>query len=117
MSPEKSLTRIQATHAGTKQPIDAYEIHIGRSEGDDRARPFAFVDGAPEGAISADGRVHGSYLHGLFSSDDFRRAFLAQLGVAASNESYRGRIESALDALAEHIEQHLDVEGLLALAR
>ena len=117
MSPEKSLTRIQAMHAGTKQPIDAYEIHIGRTEGNDRVRPFAFIDGAPEGAISADGRVHGSYLHGLFSSDEFRRAFLAQLGVAASNESYGARVESALDALAEHIEKHLDVEGLLALAR
>jgi len=117
MSPEKSLTRVAAVHAETRQPIEAYEIHIGRTEGSDRARPFAFVDDAPEGATSADGRVHGSYLHGLFSSDDFRRAFLARLGVAASNESYRGRVESALDALAEHIEKHLDVGGLLALAR
>jgi adenosylcobyric acid synthase len=117
MSPEKSLTRVRATHAGTKQTIEAYEIHIGRTEGKDRARPFAFVDGAPEGAISADERVHGSYLHGLFTSDDFRRAFLAQLGVAASNEGYGAKVEGALDALAEHIEKHLDVEGLLALAR
>jgi adenosylcobyric acid synthase len=117
MSPEKSLTRVRATHAGTKQTIEAYEIHIGRTEGKDRARPFAFVDGAPEGAISADERVHGSYLHGLFTSDDFRRAFLAQLGVAASNEGYGAKVEGALDALAEHVEKHLDVEGLLALAR
>ena len=72
MTPEKSLTRIKAEHAETKQPIEAYEIHIGRTEGADRARPFAFVDGAPEGAISADGRVQGSYLHGLFASDAFR---------------------------------------------
>ncbi len=117
MSAEKSLTRVQATHAETKQAIDAYEIHIGRTEGKDRARPFALVGSAPEGAMSADGRVYGSYLHGLFISDDFRRAFLASLGVAASNESYRSKVESALDALAEHIEKHLDVEGLLALAR
>jgi adenosylcobyric acid synthase len=117
MSPAKSLTRIEATHAETKQAIDAYEIHIGRTEGNDCARPFAFIDGAPEGAISADGRVHGSYLHGLFSSDEFRRAYLARLGVDASNESYRGKVESALDALAEYIEKHLDVEELLALAR
>jgi adenosylcobyric acid synthase len=117
MSPEKSLTRVEAIHAETKRPIEAYEIHIGRTEGNDGARPFAFVDGRPEGAIAADGRVHGTYLHGLFSSDDFRRAFLARLGVDASNESYRGKVESALDALAEHMEKHLDVEGLLALAR
>ena len=117
MSPDKSLTRVQATHAGTKQTIEAYEIHIGRTEGKDRVRPFSFVDGTPEGAISTDGRVHGSYLHGLFTSDDFRRAFLAPLGVAASNESYGAKVEGALDALAVHIEKHLDVEGLLALAR
>ncbi len=117
MSPEKSLTRINAEHAETKQPIKAYEIHIGRTEGADRARPFAFVDGAPEGAISVNGRAQGSYLHGLFASDAFRAAYLARIGIAANNESYGARIESALDALADHIERHLDVDGLLALAR
>jgi adenosylcobyric acid synthase len=117
MTPEKSLTRVQAVHAETKQAIDGYEIHIGRTEGHDRVRPFALVDGVAEGAISADGRVHGSYLHGLFTSDGFRRAFLTRLGVSASNESYSAKIESALDELAEHLEKHLDVEGILALAR
>jgi adenosylcobyric acid synthase len=91
MTLEKSLTRIKAE--------------------------FAFVDGAPEGAVSADGRVQGSYLHGLFASDSFRSAYLARLGVASANESYGNRVESALDALADHIETHLDVKGLLALAR
>ena len=117
MTPEKSLTRIKAEHAETRQSIEAYEIHIGRTEGADRVRPFALVNGAPEGAISANGRVQGSYLHGLFASDMFRTAYLARLGVAAANESYGARVESALDALADHIEEHLDVEGLLALAR
>jgi adenosylcobyric acid synthase len=117
MTPEKSLTRVSAVYAETKQAIEAYEIHIGRTEGPDRARPFARIGGAAEGAISTDGRVQGSYLHGLFTSDDFRRAFLARLGVAASNESYSVKIEDALDALAQHIEKHLDVEGILALAR
>jgi adenosylcobyric acid synthase len=117
MSQHKSLTRVEAVHAETRQAINAYEIHIGRTEGADTARPFAFVDGAAEGAVSRDGRVYGSYLHGLFASDAFRGAFLARLGIAASGERYRGKIESALDALADHIETHLDVEGLLALAR
>jgi adenosylcobyric acid synthase len=117
MTPEKSLTRVSAVHAETKQAIEAYEIHIGRTGGNDRARPFARVGGAAEGAISADGRVHGSYLHGLFTSDEFRRAFLARLGVSASDESYSAKVESALDALAEHIEKHFDVDGILALAR
>jgi adenosylcobyric acid synthase len=117
MTPEKSLTRVSAVHTETKQAIVAYEIHIGRTEGKDRARPFALVGGAAEGAISSDGRVHGSYLHGLFTSDGFRRAYLARLGVSASNGSYSAKVRGALDALAEHIEKHLDVDGLLALAR
>jgi adenosylcobyric acid synthase len=117
MTPQKSLMRVAAVHVATSQPIDAYEIHIGHTQGTDCARPFARVGGTDEGAISADGRVQGSYLHGLFTSDAFRSAFLARLGVAASGEPYRGKVESALDALADHIERHLDVKGLLALAR
>jgi len=117
MTPQKSLTRVAAIHAATQQPIDAYEIHIGLTEGPDCARPFARVGDTPEGALSADGRVHGSYLHGLFSSDTFRSTFLARIGISGSGEPYRAKIESALDALADHIETHLDVEGLLALGR
>jgi adenosylcobyric acid synthase len=117
MTEQKTLTRVAAQHVETGQPIDAYEIHIGRTDGPDRSRPFAMLDGAPEGAISRDGRVNGSYLHGLFASDDFRSSFLAQLDIPAADHPYRARVESALDALADHIETHLDVEGLLALAR
>ncbi|MGH6716852.1 MAG: cobyric acid synthase, partial [Bradyrhizobium sp.] len=117
ITPKKSLTRVKAVHADTGEPFEAYEIHMGRTEGKDLARPFAFVGGAPEGAASADSRVQGSYLHGLFAADGFRGAYLKQLGITASGERYRDRVESALDALAGHIETHLDVDGLLALAR
>ena len=117
MTPQKSLTRVAAVHAETSQPIDAYEIHIGRTEGADCNRPFARIEGTPEGAVSADSRVQGSYLHGLFASDTFRNAYLARLGISTSGEPYRAKVESALDALADHIETHLDVNGLLALAR
>ncbi|MCA6121451.1 cobyric acid synthase [Bradyrhizobium sp. WSM 1704] len=117
MTEQKTLTRVAAVHAATDQPISAYEIHIGRTDGADRARPFAFVGGAPEGASSADGRVHGSYLHGLFASDEFRKAYLAQLDIPAADQPYGTRVERALDALADHIETHLDVDGLFALAR
>jgi adenosylcobyric acid synthase len=117
MTPQKSLTRVAAVHVGTNHPIDAYEIHIGRSEGPDCAHPFARIDGKPEGAISADGRVQGSYLHGLFASDGFRGAFLRRLGISTSGEPYGAKVDGALDALADHIETHLDVRALLALAR
>ncbi len=116
MTPQKTLTRVSASHFATGQPIDAYEIHIGHTEGPDRARAFAILNGEAEGAVSPDGRVHGSYLHGLFASDAFRKAFLARLDVPVADQPYRIRVESALDALADHIDAHLDVEGLFALA-
>jgi adenosylcobyric acid synthase len=89
-------------------------MHMGVTDGADRSRPFALVGGAREGAMSADSRVMGTYLHGLFSADAFRRAFL---GAAASVDvNYEHQVEATLDALAIHLEQHLDIEALLALA-
>lgn len=117
MSPEKRLDRVRATHAASGLAVEGYEIHIGRSDGPDCARPFAHVDGRAEGAIRADGRVTGSYLHGLFAEDAFRAAYLAGLGIAASGRSHGAEVEGALDALADHVEAHIDVAGLLALAR
>ena len=116
MTPDKRLTRTRAIHAATGQAMEGYEIHIGRTEGPDRARPFAFIDGAPEGAMSADGQVMGSYLHGMFSGDGFRAAFLQALGVRSAL-TYGSGVEAVLDRLADHVEAHLDVDGLLALAR
>jgi adenosylcobyric acid synthase len=117
MSPDKTLSRVSATHVETGCSISGYEIHIGRSEGPARARPFATVNGTPEGAVSNDGRIMGSYLHGLFADDSFRSAFLAARGAAASTMSYSAAVEQTLDALAAHLERHIDVSGLLALAK
>jgi adenosylcobyric acid synthase len=117
MSPDKRLTRTEAVHAATGLPMQGYEIHIGRSDGPDRARPFALVAGQPEGAVSADGRVMGSYLHGMFANDAFRAGFLRQIGAQASGLAYGAGVEATLDALAQHLEAHVDVAGLLALAR
>ncbi len=115
MTPDKRLTRTKASHAATGEAIEAYEIHIGRSDGPDRARPFALIDGAPEGAISADGRVMGSYLHGMFAGDAFRAAFLRGLGLPAIARNHGAEVEAVLDQLAAHIEAHLDVSALLDL--
>jgi len=117
MTPDKRLSRVRATHLASGATVSGYEMHIGRTEGPDCARPFATIDGAPEGAVSADGLVTGSYLHGLFCDDAFRAAFLGALGVAASGAGHGARVETTLDALADHLEAHLDVAGLLALAR
>ncbi|APX22634.1 MAG: cobyric acid synthase [Rhodobacteraceae bacterium] len=116
MTAEKRLTETRATHAATGQGFHGYEIHIGRSDGPDRARPFAHVEGRPEGAESACGRVQGSYLHGMFRDDAFRAAWLGGFGVA-SEGGYDAGVETTLDALADHLEIHLDVAGLLVCAR
>ncbi|MBU2960600.1 cobyric acid synthase [Citreicella sp. C3M06] len=116
MTGDKRLTETTATHAASGQPFRGYEIHIGRSDGADRARPFAHIDDQPEGAISADGRVQGSYLHGMFRDDGFRAAWLAQFGVA-SRGGYDAGVLRVLDDLAAHMERHLDVAGILSLAR
>ncbi|MGL4309554.1 MAG: cobyric acid synthase [Paracoccaceae bacterium] len=117
MAAEKRVKVTQARHAGTGQGVQGYEIHMGVTSGADCARPFAEVDGAPEGAVSGDGLVEGSYLHGLFTADAFRTAYLATLGVPRWGQSYGAAVDAALDRLAAHLEQHLDVSALLALAR
>ena len=117
MTGDKRLTLTEARHVGTDLPVVGYEIHIGRTTGPDCARPFARVEGRGEGAVSPDGRVMGTYLHGIFAADAFRAAFLGGLGVAAQVRSHSAEVEATLDALAAHLEAHLDVAGLLSLAR
>ncbi|WP_335946752.1 cobyric acid synthase [Salipiger bermudensis] len=115
MTGDKRLTETRATHAATARAFLGYEIHIGRSDGPDRARPFAHVAGEPEGAASPDGRIAGSYLHGMFRDDAFRAAWLDGFGVQSAGR-YDSTVEAVLDGLADHMEAHLDVTGLLALA-
>ena len=117
MTPHKNLTEVTARHATLDVPFEGYEIHKGETDGPDCARPFAYVEGRAEGAVSADGRVSGSYLHGMFSGDTFRARWLADLGVSGSDQSYEQSVEATLDALANHLEKHLDVDGLLQSAR
>ncbi len=117
MTGDKRLTETDAVHAATGLSFTGYEIHIGRTEGADRDRPFAHVAGRAEGAQTADGRVAGSYLHGMFRDDAFRAAFLRALGAGDTQGAYAATVDTALDDLATHLESHLDVEGLIGAAR
>jgi adenosylcobyric acid synthase len=95
-----------------------YEMHMGVTDGPDRARPFAHLgDGAPDGAVSADGRVMGTYVHGLFADDRQRAAWLARLGAGGSVISYEAQVEDTLDRLAAHLAECVDLDRVLALAR
>jgi adenosylcobyric acid synthase len=68
--------------------------------------------------MTANGRVAGCYLHGLFASDGFRRAWLDSIRAgAASDLAFEADVESALEALADHLEASLNVDGIFEVAR
>ncbi len=114
---DKTLTEAAGTDIATGQPVRGYEMHVGRTSGPDRERPMLRLGGTTDGAISADGRIFGCYLHGLFASDAFRHAFLHSLRARdASGLAYEAQVERVLDELADHLETHLDLDGLLAAA-
>ncbi len=116
MQPEKRLALTRATHLASGQSLDGYEIHLGHTSGPDCTRAWLDVAGRPEGAASPDGRIQGCYLHGLFAADGFRAAWLRDLGAAGPVTGYGAGVEAALDALAAHLEAHLDVDAILRLA-
>ena len=115
MQADKTVRACRGRALADGAPVTGYEIHMGRTEGPDRARPWLEIDGRPEGATSADGRVRGSYLHGIFAADRFRASFLAGLG-QRSDLAYEAGVEAALDALADHLEAHLDLARLWRMA-
>ncbi|MCO5071214.1 MAG: cobyric acid synthase [Rhizobiaceae bacterium] len=95
-----------------------YEMHMGETEGPARAQPFAIMgDGSSEGALSRNGRIAGTYVHGFFADDDQRGAWLKRLGGAPSGVNYDDGVDTTLDDLAVHMEAHLDLDGLLSHAR
>jgi adenosylcobyric acid synthase len=117
LSNDKRLEPVSGT-TGDGVSFSGYEMHMGVTEGQDRARPFArLTSGSPEGAISADGRVIGTYVHGLFADDRQRTAWLQRFGAGPANIIYEDLIERTLDALAGHLAAHLDLDRLLKLAR
>jgi adenosylcobyric acid synthase len=116
LSAEKRLEPVRGT-SNDDAPFAGYEMHTGVTEGADCARPFArLANGSPEGAMSADGRVIGTYVHGLFGDDRQRAAWLTRFKATATIRYDHG-IERTLDALAAHLTTHLDIDRLLKLAR
>ncbi|MCP5366260.1 MAG: cobyric acid synthase [Hyphomicrobiales bacterium] len=116
---DKTLELARGADCHDRLPVEGYEMHVGLTEGPDRRRPWLTLeDGRAEGAVSPDGRVRGSYLHGLFAADAFRRAFLDRIrSGATAGAAFEARVEETLDALAAHLEAHLDLDALLALSR
>jgi adenosylcobyric acid synthase len=116
LAPIKSLREISAHDELSGAALRGYEMHMGRTNGADMARPMLKPDGQNEGATSADGRIAGCYVHGLFASDEFRRAFLNRFGIA-STLAFDATVDSILDRLADHLSAAIDLERLLEIAR
>ncbi len=114
MTPQKHLMKVNACHVSSGIEMQGYEIHIGSSKGPDCDNAMFSISGVREGACSENGQVQGTYLHGLFSNDDFRTAWL---GTQKSGLNYGEMVEDVLDRLASHLETHLDIDAILAIAR
>ncbi|WP_454917934.1 cobyric acid synthase [Xanthobacter sediminis] len=114
---EKRLEAVTGRLAEGPVPVAGYEMHLGTTAGPDVARPFAHLaDGRADGAVSADGRITGTYLHGLFAGEDLRRHVLGGLGAPASDLRYEAMVDGVLDRLADHLEAHVDCDALLRIA-
>jgi adenosylcobyric acid synthase len=122
LAADKTLARVSAGAPLFDATVTGYEIHMGRTEGTDCARPLLDIDGRPDGAISADGLVIGTYVHGIFADDGFRRTFLANLAASRGQSGsfgevdFAGRVDAALDELATHMAANLDLDAFAELA-
>jgi adenosylcobyric acid synthase len=115
MAAEKTVRNSKAYSLEHDVPLSGYEIHLGVTEGPDTVRAPIAIDGRPDGAGSADGRVIGTYLHGLFSSDAYRRRLLESFGIEGGGQSYRDMVDEALDEMALELEERLSPDWLAGL--
>jgi adenosylcobyric acid synthase len=94
-----------------------YEMHVGATTGAGASRPFLrFSDGSTDGAVSADARIAGCYVHGLFGVTEARAALVSAIGAAPSQDDHAARVDAALDEIAAELERCLDIPALAAIA-
>lgn len=115
----KRLEAVTGAALADESSLSGYEMHVGETRGPDASeRPFArLADGRLDGAVSPDGRVCGTYVHGLFADDAQRAAWLARLGGGSGGLAYEALVEDILDRFADHLAAHVDCDALLAIAR
>jgi adenosylcobyric acid synthase len=112
----KQLRNVSGVVAATGATVTGYEIHNGVSEGAALRSPLFTIDNRPEGAMSDDGQIIGTYLHGLFDHPDACQALLKVLGLTDGEQSdYQAHRERELDRLADMLEHHVDIEAVIAL--
>lgn len=117
MQGQKTVRPVKGHCARGGRGVSGYEIHVGVTRGADMARPFLQLTDGPDGAISADGRIEGTYVHGLFAEDCFRAEWLERVRTGTSSAaSYDASVDAALNALADGLEAHMDVDRFFDLA-
>ena len=116
LEPGKQLRQVDGRLTLDDAPVQGYEIHCGVSVGPDLQRPSSRLDGRDDGAISADGQVLGSYLHGLFDAPAAQGALLRWAGLRdAVAVDVAAEREASIDRLADTIEAHMDTAALSRL--
>ncbi len=122
VSTELTGEKILRAREGVSVPqglaFTGYEMHVGVTTGPDCARPMLrFDDGRGDGATSPGGAIRACYVHGLFAHEAQRAALLDWIGAEPSRLAYEAEVDRVLDALADHLESHIDLDALLDLAR
>lgn len=114
---ETEIAGDKSTNLVEFENFSAYEIHLGKTAGDDLKTPMITIGKRVFGAKSPNGTVMGSYLHGIFSNDDFREDFLNHLGIDKTAQNYNQTVENTLDNLSLHIEKHLNIKTIDAISK
>jgi adenosylcobyric acid synthase len=118
LTADKVLRACAGVSTADGAAFTGYEMHIGVTQGPDCAKPLlTFADGRGDGAVSKDGAIRACYLHGLFGHEAQRAAILDWIGAQVSDFAYEAEVERVLDALAEHLARHIDLDALLRLAQ
>ncbi len=114
---EKQLRNVEGTLDLEQAPVSGYEIHAGVTHGAALERPAVqLADGRADGAISADGQILATYLHGLFEGSQSCAALLRWAGLAEVQPiDYEALRERDIERLADLVEQHLDTAHLRQL--
>lgn len=118
LQPVKQLRNVNGTLTfGNHESVSGYEIHCGVSDGPALQQPIALLDdGRTDGAISSDGNVIGTYLHGVFESPTACTSLLHWMGLDRPQViNFASLREAALDQLADAVEQHLDMTKVMKL--
>jgi len=114
---DKVLAPCRGRTVAGDAPYEGFEMHMGRTTGQGLMRPLLVrEDGSGEGAVSADGRVSGCYVHRLFDAGPARVALLAELGLFSRAADHQVAVDRALDEIAAVLESHLDIAALARLA-